>query len=276
VGPVPPSPATRLSSPSWCGRSIARATSQTVKLGQRHAGELLADASVAEHLFRCFSQLQPGGQDRRRLNRLELGLFDGSLDFRPSATGTDNYTRLPQRLDSTPAARRLPVALTQGLQSREQPGVRLVRSPGRDARLPAAMPDTSAASSHRPRSTRLPPLTSRFAPLHSIPISPPPPPPSPPNGLPPVPNHSPAKPHPPTPQPSPSPSPSRPPTRLPSKLQPGPHTLGTRGVTRPYCARIDTWALCWGTNPGHGPAGLRPEQASAVRVTFKLTMSNPS
>ncbi|MFZ2056614.1 MAG: hypothetical protein WAV54_04305 [Acidimicrobiales bacterium] len=92
-----------------------------MKLGQRHAGELLADASVAEHLFRCFSQLQPGGQDRRRLNRLELGLFDGSLDFRPSATGTDNYTRLPQRLDSTLAARRLPVALTQASSRANNP-----------------------------------------------------------------------------------------------------------------------------------------------------------
>lgn len=86
------------------------------------AGVLLATlTSVAEHLFRCFSQLQPGGQDRRRLNRLELGLFDGSLDFRPSATGTDNYTRLPQRLDSTPAARRLPVALTQASSRANNP-----------------------------------------------------------------------------------------------------------------------------------------------------------
>ena len=55
----------------------------------------------------------------------------------------------------------------------EQPGARLVRSPGRDARPPAAMPDTNAASAHPPRSTHLPPPTSRFAPLHSNTISPP-------------------------------------------------------------------------------------------------------
>ncbi len=93
-----------------------------MKLGRRHAGELLANAPVAEHLFRRFSQLRSSGQDRRLLDRLELlGLFDGSLDFRLSATGTDDQTRLRRRLDSTPAARHFPVALTQASSRANNP-----------------------------------------------------------------------------------------------------------------------------------------------------------
>jgi hypothetical protein len=45
-----------------------------------------------------------------------------------------------------------------------------------------------------------------------------------------------------------------PPTQLPSKLHPGLHTLGTRGGTRPYSARIDIATELRGISPGRSGA----------------------
>jgi hypothetical protein len=85
-----------------------------MKLGRHHTGELLTEVPAAEHSFRCFSQLRSGGQNRRRLNCLELlGLSDGNLDFRSGATGTNSCGRLCRHLHATRVLRRLVVAQTQ-------------------------------------------------------------------------------------------------------------------------------------------------------------------